>query len=144
MTTQTLAQVPGSDVSMGRDGADGGAAAAGAASQQCTAIGDILARVGDKWSMLVVMQLLGGAMRFNALKREIAGISQQMLARTLRALERDGMVTRSVRSTVPVQVDYALTPVGHSLSLPVRELGAWALAHRSAIERSRQRYDAQA
>nr|WP_260928016.1 helix-turn-helix domain-containing protein [Novosphingobium sp. 9] len=118
-------------------------AKASADHRYCPAIGDILARVGDKWSMMVVMRLLDGALRFNALKREIGGISQQMLSRTLRALERDGLVERTVHATVPVQVDYALSPLGHSLAEPVRLLGAWAFAHRPVIEQARARYDAQ-
>lgn len=111
--------------------------------RSCPAVADILARVGDKWSMLVVMTLLEGTMRFNALKREIGTISQQMLSRTLRALERDGLVVRTVHATVPVQVDYTLSPLGLSLSGPVRQLGEWALDNRVVIEASRAGYDRQ-
>jgi len=107
----------------------------------CRVIGDILSRVGDKWSMLVVMTLLEGDRHFNELKRAIDGISQQMLSRTLRALERDGLVLRTVHPSVPVRVEYALSDLGRSLSLPVKELGAWAFANRPAIEASRNFFD---
>ncbi|WP_207912894.1 helix-turn-helix domain-containing protein [Novosphingobium sp. PhB57] len=107
----------------------------------CRVIGDILSRVGDKWSMLVVMTLLEGDRHFNELKRAIDGISQQMLSRTLRALERDGLVLRTVHPSVPVRVEYALSDLGRSLSLPVKELGAWAFANRPEIEASRNFFD---
>jgi DNA-binding HxlR family transcriptional regulator len=82
-----------------------------------------------------------GPQRFNAIKRIIGGISQQMLTRTLKALERDGMVSRTVHPTVPPQVEYALTPLGHSLAVPVRALGAWARGHMEEIDGHRIRYD---
>ena len=81
---------------------------------QCTAVNDILARVGDKWSVRVVMALTEESRRFNELRREIPGISQRMLTRTLRGLERDGLVSRAVTPTVPPRVDYALTALGKS------------------------------
>lgn len=80
-------------------------------------------------------------MRFNELKRKIAGISQRMLTRTLRGLERDGLVTRTVYGTIPPRVDYALTCLGHSLRTPVEALGLWAIAHLPAIEQARQAFD---
>lgn len=101
----------------------------------------MLARVGDKWSMQVVMGLADGPMRFNALLRAIAGISQRMLTRTLRGLERDGLVSRTVTPSVPPQVDYALTPLGVSLRGPVSALGDWAVAHRETIAAARERFD---
>ncbi|TCM43266.1 helix-turn-helix domain-containing protein [Novosphingobium sp. ST904] len=107
----------------------------------CRVIGDILSRVGDKWSMLVVMTLLEGDLHFNELKREINGISQQMLSRTLRALERDGLVVRTVHASVPVRVEYSLSDLGRSLSQPVQALGSWAFANRPAIEASRSVFD---
>lgn len=107
----------------------------------CRMVGDILSRVGDKWSMFVVMTLLEGNRHFNELKRGIEGISQQMLSRTLRALERDGLVLRTVHASVPVRVEYALTDLGRSLAEPVRALGAWAVANRPSIEASRAFYD---
>ena len=81
----------------------------------CRAIGDVLARVGDKWSVLVVSRLGEGPLRFNELRRSIGGISQRMLTLTLRGLERDGLVTRTVFPTIPPRVDYALTPLGRKL-----------------------------
>lgn len=107
----------------------------------CSGVGDILARVGDKWTVLVVMSLGERPRRFNDLKRRIGGVSQQMLTRTLKALERDGMVSRTVRPTVPPQVEYALTPLGASLAEPVRALGDWAVAHLDTIHARRARYD---
>lgn len=110
-------------------------------ASSCRMVGDILARVGDKWSMLVVMTLLEGNRHFNELKRGIEGISQQMLSRTLRALERDGLVVRTVHASVPVRVEYALSDLGRSLAEPVKALGAWAVTNRVSIEASRSIYD---
>jgi DNA-binding HxlR family transcriptional regulator len=109
----------------------------------CRAIGDVLARVGDKWSVLVVTRLGDGAMRFNELKRSIGGISQRMLTLTLRGLERDGLVTRTVLPTVPPRVDYALTPLGRDLLQPVSALGAWAIRNQAKIARAREKFDGQ-
>ena len=83
----------------------------------------VLARVGDKWSVFVIMMLIDGPMRFNELKRMIGGISQRMLTLTLRGLERDGLVTRTVFPTIPPRVDYELTDLGRGLSKPVQALG---------------------
>lgn len=110
---------------------------------RCKAVNDILARVGDKWSMQVVMSLTGGSLRFNELLRAIDGISQRMLTRTLRGLERDGLVDRKVTPSVPPRVDYTLTPLGSSLTEPVGALGAWAMANRPAVDAARTRFDAQ-
>lgn len=107
----------------------------------CQKINEVLGRLGDKWSMLVITTLRQGPRRFNDLKRHIGGISQQMLTRTLKALERDGMVTRTVHPTVPPQVEYALTDLGRSLSEPVSLLGQWAINNIPAIDRHRQAYD---
>lgn len=107
----------------------------------CRKVGEILARVGDKWTVLIVMALRERRMRFNEIKRAVGGISQQMLTRTLKALERDGMVLRTVHPTVPPQVEYELTELGHSLSEPVMQLGSWALAHLPQIESHRSSYD---
>jgi DNA-binding HxlR family transcriptional regulator len=107
----------------------------------CRAISDVLARVGDKWSVLVVTRLGTGSMRFNELRRSIGGISQRMLTLTLRGLERDGLVTRTVFPTVPPRVDYALTPLGRDLLEPVSALGDWATRNQSKIARARERFD---
>lgn len=107
----------------------------------CRTVTEVLARVGDKWSMQVVMSLAPGAQRFNALRRAIDGISQRMLTRTLRNLERDGLVSRLVTPTVPPRVDYDLTPLGRSLVEPVSAIGQWAIAHRATIAASRERFD---
>jgi DNA-binding HxlR family transcriptional regulator len=107
----------------------------------CRAISDVLARVGDKWSVLVVTRLGDGPKRFNELKRSIGGISQRMLTLTLRGLERDGLVTRTVFPTIPPRVDYALTPLGRDLLQPVSALGAWAIRNQAKIARARERFD---
>ena len=107
----------------------------------CRKVGEILGRIGDKWTVLIVMALRERTMRFNEIKRAVGGISQQMLTRTLKALERDGMVSRTVHPTVPPQVEYELTALGHSLSEPVLQLGAWAQRHLPQIESQRARYD---
>ena len=111
-------------------------------SVDCRNVSRILARVGEKWTVLIVMLLRGGPRRFNEIKRLTGGISQQMLTRTLKGLERDGMVTRTVHPTVPPQVEYALTDLGLSLSEPVQALGEWARTHMEVIETARARYDA--
>jgi DNA-binding HxlR family transcriptional regulator len=107
----------------------------------CRAISDVLARVGDKWSVLVVTRLGSGAMRFNELRRSIGGISQRMLTLTLRGLERDGLVTRTVFPTIPPRVDYALTPLGRDLLDPVSALGEWATRNQAKIARAREKFD---
>jgi DNA-binding HxlR family transcriptional regulator len=107
----------------------------------CRAISDVLARVGDKWSVLVVSRLGSGSMRFNELRRSIGGISQRMLTLTLRGLERDGLVTRTVFPTVPPRVDYALTPLGRDLLEPVSALGDWATRNQAKIARAREKFD---
>jgi len=109
-------------------------------TSDCVAISEILARVGDKWSVQVVMLLGDGPRRFNELKRMIGGISQRMLTLTLRGLERDGLVTRAVFPTIPPRVDYDLTDLGRSLWAPVEALGLWARANRPAIEAARRRF----
>ncbi|UIJ44603.1 helix-turn-helix transcriptional regulator [Sphingomonas cannabina] len=102
----------------------------------------VLARVGDKWSILTVMLLRDGTKRFSELQRSIEGISQRMLTLTLRGLERDGFVTRTVYPTIPPKVEYALTPLGRSLCEPVTALGQWAQANVAAIDAARRRFDA--
>jgi DNA-binding HxlR family transcriptional regulator len=107
----------------------------------CRAVSEVLARVGDKWTVLVVNLMGSGPKRFSEIKREVGGISQRMLTLTLRALERDGLVTRTVTASIPPRVDYALTDLGRSLLAPVRALGAWALSNRQSIEEARRRFD---
>ena len=113
-------------------------------SSDCRAVSSVLARVGDKWTVLIVALLGDGPKRFNEIKRMVGGISQRMLTLTLRGLERDGLVTRTVFPTVPPRVDYELTPLGRSLWDPVDALGAWARAHIAEIEAARQRFDTRA
>lgn len=108
--------------------------------KNCEKVAPALARVGDKWSMFIVMLLGDGPVRFNELKRQVHGISQRMLSLTLRNLERDGLVSRTVTPSVPIRVDYALTALGQSLVEPVRTLGAWAIANHDAIAAARERY----
>ena len=107
----------------------------------CRGVASILARVGDKWSVFVIMMLGGGPRRFNEIKRMVGGISQRMLTLTLRGLERDGLVTRTVFPTNPPRVDYELTRLGRSLLEPVSELGSWARKNRLAIQDARARFD---
>jgi DNA-binding HxlR family transcriptional regulator len=97
--------------------------------------------MGDKWTVLTIAMLDEQPRRFNELKRLIGGISQQMLTRTLKALERDGMVTRKVHPTVPPQVEYGLTDLGRSLAVPLIQLGMWVLDHLGDIEAHRAVYD---
>lgn len=110
--------------------------------ERCTPVRQVLARVGDKWSILTVMLLRDGTKRFSELQRSIEGISQRMLTLTLRGLERDGFVTRTVYPTIPPKVEYALTPLGQSLCEPVTALGQWAQANVAAIDAARRRFDA--
>lgn len=110
-------------------------------TSRCKAVSDILGRIGDKWSVLVVMQLGQAPRRFSALRRDIGGVSQKMLTTTLRGLERDGFLTRTVFPTVPPQVEYALTDLGRELLGPVGALGDWAIQNRERIEMARGHFD---
>lgn len=108
----------------------------------CKRINDVLSRVGDRWSVLVVISLSQyGVLRFNALKRHL-GISQRMLSLTLKELERDGLVKRDYHPTIPPKVEYSLTPMGVSFQEPVRALGHWALENLTTIDQARTDYDA--
>jgi DNA-binding HxlR family transcriptional regulator len=107
----------------------------------CRAVQSILSRVGDKWTVLIVAMLQGGPARFNELRRSIDGISQRMLTLTLRSLERDGLVSRTVHPTIPPRVDYALTETGRTLTAPMIALAEWAVSQRDAIEGARERFD---
>ena len=108
----------------------------------CRTVTEILSRVGDKWSVQVVVQMGEGPKRFNELRRAVTGISQRMLTLTLRGLERDGLVTRTVYPTIPPRVDYQLTGLGCSLLKTVRGLGDWAIQNRDEILAARRRFDA--
>ncbi|MDD1531218.1 transcriptional regulator [Bradyrhizobium sp. WBOS7] len=107
----------------------------------CRGVASVLSRVGDKWSVFVIMMLSDGPKRFNELKRMINGISQRMLTLTLRGLERDGLVTRTIFPTIPPRVDYELTDLGRGLQEPVKALGQWAMDHLTQIEAARTQFD---
>jgi len=102
---------------------------------------DVLARVGDKWTLLTIAVLVPGPLRFTALHEQVAGISQRMLSQTLRALTRDGLVTRTAYPEVPPRVEYALTPLGRSLSEAVDGLVHWVRGHQSDIVRNRAAFE---
>ena len=110
--------------------------------EDCRAISETLGRIGDKWTVLVVELLAGGPMRFNELRHTIENISQRMLTLTLRGLERDGLVTRTVYPTIPPRVDYELTNLGRTLREPLVALADWARNHRPAIVEARKVFDA--
>ena len=113
-------------------------------SAGCKNVAPVLNRVGDKWSLMIVMMLARGPMRFSELKRAIDGISQRMLTLSLRGLERDGLVTRTVTPTIPPRVDYELTELGISLREPVKALGDWAIEHIACIRAAQEKFDAAA
>ncbi|MEQ3745249.1 MAG: helix-turn-helix domain-containing protein [Henriciella sp.] len=107
----------------------------------CTRINDVLSRVGDRWSVLVIISLSEyGTLRFNELKRNL-GISQRMLSLTLKKLERDGMVHRTYHPTIPPKVEYKLTRMGESFREPINSLGCWALENLTKIDKAREKYD---
>lgn len=110
-------------------------------SPSCRTVADILSRIGDKWTVLIVVTLGDGPRRFNEIKRLLNGISQRMLTLTLKGLERDGLVTRTVTPSIPPRVDYALTELGRDLLGPVGELGAWARRHEACIVAARKHFD---
>lgn len=105
-------------------------------------VADVLSRIGDKWTVYVVRLLSDGAMRFNEIKRAIPAISQRMLTLTLRGLERDGLVTRTIYPTIPPRVDYELTDLGRTLIVTLAALGDWAIANRPKVEKARTAFDA--
>lgn len=107
----------------------------------CREVGTILSRIGDKWSVLIIMLLGDQPRRFNEIKRMVGGISQRMLTLTLRGLERDGLVTRTVFPTIPPRVDYELTELGRSLRDPVKNLGTWAFENLPEIKNARDKFD---
>jgi DNA-binding HxlR family transcriptional regulator len=112
-------------------------------SPVCQTISGLLQRIGDKWSLLVVQMLGRGSLRFNELRRAIPAVSQRMLTLTLRNLERDGLVNRTVTPTIPPRVDYELTELGHSLQKPICGLVQWAVDHEGAIGDAQERYDSE-
>ena len=112
--------------------------------EDCRAVSEVLDRVGDKWTVLVVSELGRGPKRFNEIRRALGSISQRMLTLTLRALERDGLVVRTMFPTIPPRVEYELTKLGRSLLEPVNGLGLWARRNRATIEDARRRFDAAA
>ena len=112
-------------------------------TEDCRAVSQVLSRIGDKWTVLAIELLGRQPMRFNELRREIGAISQKMLTSTLRGLERDGFVKRTVLPTIPPRVDYELTQMGRDLLEPVSALGRWARANGARIENARRRYDEQ-
>jgi len=109
--------------------------------EDCRAVSEVLSRVGDKWTILVVGELGEGARRFNEIRKALGSISQRMLTLTLRGLERDGFVTRTVFPTVPPRVDYELTELGQSLQKPICELATWALENVEAIHEAQRKFD---
>ncbi len=111
-------------------------------TEDCRAVSAILQRVGDKWTVLVVSKLGNGPLRFNELRHIIGGISQKMLTTTLRNLERDGFVTRTMFPTIPPRVDYELTELGHELLVPISALGEWAKQNTNRVNEARARFDA--
>ncbi|GGZ03204.1 MULTISPECIES: winged helix-turn-helix transcriptional regulator [Shewanella] len=110
-------------------------------TEGCQATREILNRIGDKWSLYIIASLANGKLRFNELKRSIDGISQRMLTLTLRGLERDGLIGRTVYPTIPPRVDYELTELGLTLLAPVMALVNWANDNRLAIAEAHQRFD---
>ena len=110
-------------------------------SGECQSVSEVLGRVGDKWTVLIVSLLGTGPKRFSDLRRSVDGISQKMLTTTLRNLERDGFCTRTVYPTIPPRVDYELTRLGRDLLLPVKALGDWAVANRDRIGAARRQFD---
>ena len=107
----------------------------------CRTISTLLSRIGDKWTVLVVQTLSDGPRRFNELRREIPSVSQRMLTLTLRNLERDGLVNRTVTPSIPPRVDYELTELGRSLQKPICGLATWALNNVEAIHEAQARFD---
>jgi DNA-binding HxlR family transcriptional regulator len=110
-------------------------------SEECPKISQVLARIGEKWSVLIIIMLAERPRRFSELKRAIGGVSQRMLTLSLRGLERDGLVKRTVFPVVPPRVEYELTALGQSLRTPVSALGDWARGHLAEIDAARERFD---
>ncbi len=107
---------------------------------ECRAVVDTLARIGDKWTVMVVGALSQGPLRYNQIRRTVEGISQRMLTLTLKGLEQDGLVNRTVFPTIPPRVDYELTELGRLLIVPLQSLYVWSVQHRPAILAARQKF----
>lgn len=110
-------------------------------AEVCHSVGEVLARVGDKWSILVIHMLSRRTMRFSELKRSLGSISQKVLTTTLRGLERDGYLTRKFTPSIPPRVDYELTGLGRNVLVPVTALASWAFSRREEIEAARAAFD---
>lgn len=110
-------------------------------SEDCQTVSSVIARIGDKWSLQIIVLLGSGTKRFNEIKRTVNGVSQRMLTLTLRGLERDGLVNRTIFPTVPPRVDYELTELGKSLWLVIEPLGEWAISHVNEIKLARKQFD---
>ena len=110
------------------------------AHDDCQAVAETLDRIGDKWTVLVVGVLEQGPLRYNEIRRAVDGISQRMLTLTLKQLERDGLVTRTMYATIPPRVDYELTELGKRLMVPLRSLYDWAVKHRPAMLAARKKF----
>jgi len=106
----------------------------------CRPVGEILAQIGGKWTVLIINRLNAGPLRFGEIKREIGGISQKVLTATLRDLEMDGFVTRTVTPSIPPRVDYELTPLGRDLQIPLQAIGEWAVRNRPRVLDARREY----
>lgn len=107
----------------------------------CTSLVEVLARIGDKWTVMVVGQLRDGPLRYNELQRQVGDISQRMLTLTLKALEQDGLVRRTMYPTIPPRVEYELTDLGRGLLGPLQTLYQWAMVHGEAIASARSAYE---
>jgi DNA-binding HxlR family transcriptional regulator len=111
-------------------------------SDVCRSVGEVLGRIGDKWAVLIMVMLSEGEQRFSELQRHIPPVSKKMLTTTLRGLERDGYLTRTVTPSIPPRVDYALTSMGRDVLKPLNALARWALEHREEVAAARRAYDA--
>jgi DNA-binding HxlR family transcriptional regulator len=112
--------------------------------ERCPAVREVLNRVGDKWSVQIVALLGDGPMRFSELRRAIEGLSQRMLTLTVRGLERDGLITRTVFPEIPPRVEYELTKLGKTLLEPIQGLAEWAEQYRTHIQEAREKFDLKA
>lgn len=110
--------------------------------ESCRPVTEILQLIGDKWTVLVVRALYDGSRRFSEIRRDMPAVSQRMLTLTLRNLERNGLVTRTVTPSIPPRVDYELTKLGRSLEVPLRGLGEWAVDNSTALDAARAKFDA--